>query len=386
MTDGSELFDLDRLVELRHELHRYPEVANDEGETAGRVIAFLRECAPPDAIVDGLGGHGFAAVYGCGGDGPTVMVRSELDALPIAEDHDADYRSRNEGVGHQCGHDGHMAIVSGLGVAVSRRRPSRGRVVLLYQPAEETGEGARRILDDDRFAQLEPSRAFALHNLPGFEIGQVVLKSGVFASASRGMVVDLEGAPTHASHPADGRNPTLAATHIVQALLALPTMGTELHQGAAVTPIHLTVGQRAFGTSAGRGSVMMTLRAHTDEVMDTLAAAATEVATGLARGHGVEAAVTWTEIFEAVKNHGACQDFLGEVAADLDVDTRSVSEPFPWSEDFGLFTSAFPGAMFGLGAGVDHPQLHNRDYDFPDEIIATGVRMFEAIARRVLAE
>jgi amidohydrolase len=384
MPRNDPALDLDVLVDLRRELHRHPEVSNEESGTAARIVEFLKEHAAPDDLLEGLGGHGVAATYRGEEAGPTVMVRCELDALPIRESNWIDYRSQNDGVGHKCGHDGHMAMVSGLALLLAERRPARGRVVLLYQPAEETGEGARRVLDDPAFRKIEPDYVFALHNLPGFEAGQVVLRTGVFASASRGLVVKLKGAPAHASHPAAGRNPALAATHIVQALLALPTMHTELHQGAAATPIRIDVGQRAFGTSASRGTVMMTLRAHTEETMEKIAERAERMARALAEAHDLEVDVSWTERFAAVENHAECQQFVADVADELDLDTRTVSRPFPWSEDFGQFTSAHAGTMFGLGSGTDHPGLHNGDYDFPDEILETGTRLFHGIARRML--
>ena len=158
------------LVMLRRELHQAPEVSGEEALTAARIMEFV-ERLNPDRLVSGLGGHGVAAVFDSGQPGPSVLFRCELDGLPIKEISAVDWRSRTDGKGHLCGHDGHMAIVCGLGMALAARRPARGRVIVLFQPAEETGAGAAAVIADPDFSSLRPDFAFALHNLPGLPLG-----------------------------------------------------------------------------------------------------------------------------------------------------------------------------------------------------------------------
>jgi len=376
---------IDKLIDLRHELHKYPEVSNQEESTAKRITDYLKSTEPDDLIND-IGQYGIAAIYNGERDGPTVMIRCELDALPIEEVNDIEYKSVNKGVGHKCGHDGHMAILCGMATMLSENRPSKGRVILLFQPAEETGEGARRILDDEKFQALEPDYIYALHNLPGFEKNQIVIKDNIFASASRGLTVKLKGSPTHASHPENGRNPALAASEIVQHLFEIPQMHTAFHKASLITPIHMQVGKPSFGTSPGDGIVMATLRTHTDGDMSEIADKALEVISKIADVHDLEVETSWSEEFEAVKNNENCMRFIKSVAEKLDIDTCVVEHPFPWSEDFGLFTGHYNGALFGLGSGVEQPQLHNNDFDFPDDIIETGVVMFREIIDQILKD
>ncbi len=376
--------DLDRLIRFRNALHQHPELSNNEQNTAARVVEFLQE-TEPQTILTGLGGHGVAAIYGASNEGPTVLFRCELDALPIQEANSFKHRSRVEGVAHLCGHDGHMAIVSGLGLFLKQHPLKKGRVVLLFQPAEETGEGAAQVLADPQFTSIEPDFAFALHNLPGYEQGRIVLRDGVFASASKGLTIELNGAPSHAAHPAHGRNPSLAVSQLVQSLIAIPQMHTELHAGALITPIHVRVGGPAFGTSPGDGVVMATLRAHTAEDMSILAEKAVGIAEGIGKVYQLDVAVSWTEEFEAVTNDAHCVEITRNVAESLSLKVTNVAHPFPWSEDFGHFTAHYPGALFGVGAGTDLPQLHNNNYDFPDDLIETGVKMFYGIAERILS-
>lgn len=377
--------EIEKLIELRHGLHRIPETAHQEEKTAEYVKKFLSDY-PPDELVDKIGGYGIAAIYNGEATGPTVMLRCELDALPIPEVNEMEYRSRIEGNGHKCGHDGHMAIISGMAQYLHSNRPDTGRVILLYQPAEETGEGARKILDDSKFSDLKPDYIYALHNLPGFPKGQIMVKKGIFASASKGMIIRLKGRPSHASQPVNGVNPAFAASQIMQTFFMIPQMHTKFHQAALITPIQIRVGQRAFGTSASDGEVMATLRSHQDEEMEKLTEKAVHQAKCIADANELKIDISYTEEFESVKNDSQCVEFITEVARELSLPVARMDHPFPWSEDFGLFTSAFNGALFGLGAGEDHPQLHNEDYDFPDDIIQTGVAMFQQLTERILTK
>lgn len=383
MANTAADIDIEELIELRKTLHQYPETAHEEKETAQRIKQYIQQYQP-DEIVENIGGYGLAAVFNGEKEGKTVMIRSELDALPIPESNRFSYTSQNEGKGHKCGHDGHMVMAGGLAQYLAKNKPKKGRVILLYQPAEETGEGAQKILDDEKFKPLAPDYIFALHNLPGYKQGQIVVKNGIFASASKGLIIKLKGYPSHASHPEGGRNPALAAAQIIQSFLAIPQMHTELHRAALITPIHIRVGQPAFGTSAGEGEVMFTLRAHHDEEMAILEERAKAVAEGIAQSQDLKISMEWTEEFEAVKNHETGVEMIRNAAKELNLDTLEAETPFPWSEDFGVFTAPYNGAMFGLGSGENHPQLHNEDYDFPDEIIPQGINMFANIINQIL--
>ena len=214
--------DLVELTEWRRKLHQHPEISNEEAMTAREVVEFLAETGP-DKVVTGLGGHGVAMVYDSGNAGPTVLFRSELDALPIQELSGVPHASLVPGKSHMCGHDGHTAILAALGRQLGRRRPDRGRVVLMFQPAEETGNGAAGVVADPRFGEIAPDFAFSLHNLPGIPFGEVRLRTGVVNCASRGMRIVLEGKTAHSSMPETGVSPMLAISRLMPALPALGT-------------------------------------------------------------------------------------------------------------------------------------------------------------------
>lgn len=375
--------DLERLIELRRALHRRPELANAEIETMETLLDALARTSP-DELIERIGGHGLAAVYRGASEGPRVLIRSDMDALPIDESLTIPHASTRDGVSHKCGHDGHMAILVGLGTRLAQARPERGSVVLLFQPAEETGEGARRVIDDPRFLAIRPDTAFALHNLPGFPRGAVVTRSGTFASASRGMVFDFLGRSSHAAEPDRGRSPALAVAQTITALSAVPQVATRFGEASKVTVIHASVGERAFGTSPGRGAVMATLRSHGNEEIEVLAGRCREIASGIAAAHGLGLDVSCCEEFPAVVNDAGAVAGVERAAQACNLEIVRLDRPNAWSEDFGHFTRQFPGALIGLGAGRDHPPLHSADFDFPDELIQTGVELWVGVTRELL--
>jgi amidohydrolase len=290
---------------------------------------------------------------------------------------------------HACGHDGHMTMVAGLAARFSARPPAKGRVVLLFQPAEETGAGATQVLADARWASLEPAggapgddgAAIALHNLPGHPMGQIILTEGVFSCASRGMSVALEGITSHAAHPDDGISPAEAIAELVQRLPKLPAECLPDSFGL-VSITHIQAGEDGvFGVTPAGGRFNATLRTDTDEDLAVLVEAAVALAEEIATAHRLEHAVSWFDDFAAAVCDAPTVGRIRDAAAAMGLDIADRDEPFRWSEDFGLFTKGRAGVLFGLGSGEDQPQLHNPDYDFPDELIAIGTPLFERVVR-----
>lgn len=370
-------------IQFRRSLHRIAEPSGEEQKTAKFVQDFLEE-TEPDRIVDQIGGYGLVAVYEGTEEGPTVMIRCELDALPISEENDFDHRSEHEGTGHKCGHDGHMSIVAGVGSYLKQHRPTRGTVMLLFQPAEETGRGAVRVLEDEKFSDLQPDYIFALHNLPGYNKHDILVRDHVFASASKGILITLKGSTAHAAHPDEGRSPALATAQIVETLSAIPQFYTSLFDSAKVTVIYTRLGEKAFGTSPGYAEVAATLRSRLDEDMATLEEKTVELSRRIALTYDLEMDYEWTEPFKATVNDETCTELIREAAKANDYPLIDPDTPFAWSEDFGQFLDQYKGALFGIGAGKDHPQLHAPTYDFPDEIIHTGLTMFLDIIDRLV--
>ena len=375
--------DIADLVAWRRKLHAMPEISGEEARTAAEVVAFL-SATRPDGIVTGLGGHGVAAIYRGAAPGPTVMIRAELDALPIPEISTLGHRSTIPGKGHLCGHDGHMATLAALARGLARQRPARGRVVLMFQPAEETGAGAAAVIADPAFAALTPDIAFAYHNLPGLPLGHVALAEGPVNCASRGMRIILRGHTAHASQPEHGLSPMTAMARLMPALTALAQGSHHDPDFALVTITHARLGEPAFGIAPGLGEVWATLRSLTTSGMETLRLTAESLARTAAAEAGLALEITYDDIFDHCENAPAA---VAPLRRALDAEAIPHDEgdlPMRGSEDFGRFARHAPAAMFFLGAGEAHPGLHTSSYDFPDALIGIGARVLMRTIRDLL--
>src|SRR5262245_42285596 len=294
--------DIIDLTAWRRKLHRHPEISSEEEQTASEVVSFLSD-TQPDRVLTGLGGHGVAAIYDSGRAGPTVMFRSELDALPIHELSGVAHASLVPGKSTMCGHDGHTAILAGLGRQFGRARPARWRVVLMFQPAEETGDGAAAMVADPRFVEIAPDFAFSLHNLPGVPLGEVRLKAGVVNCASRGMRITLEGKTAHSSMPETGISPMLAVSRLMPALPELGRATFDDDDFRMVTVTHAAMGEAVFGVAPGHAEVWATLRTRRDDNMADLIAAAEALATRIAAEHRLSCTIDYRQIFVRSEEH-----------------------------------------------------------------------------------
>lgn len=377
--------DIVELTALRHALHRAPEVSGAEAGTARRIAEALAPLAP-DTLITGLGGHGIAAVFTGAEPGPTVMARCELDALPIHELGRQPHTSATPGSGHLCGHDGHMAILTGLARRLSRQRPARGRAVLLFQPAEETGAGAQAVLDDPRFAALAPDWAFAIHNMPGIVQGAAWLAPGPANCASVGLQLSFTGETAHASTPETGRAPTRAIARLIEALDEIGPGGTMGPGFRLATVTHLRMGEPAFGIAPGAGELWVTLRGLTDadlaEMLDTVQ----NLARREAEAADLALSMALHDPFAACTNDRAATAVLGRALDAAGVSYDAGDLPMRASEDFGRFGTATgaKAAMVLLGAGLDTPALHSQHYDFPDTLIPPGVAILEHCIRELI--
>lgn len=375
--------DLVELTAWRRKLHQHPEISNEEQKTAREVVDFLADTGP-DAVLTGLGGHGVAAIYESGKAGPTLLFRSELDALPIHELSGAPHSSLVPGKSHMCGHDGHTAILAALGRQLGRERPARGRVVLMFQPAEETGNGAAGVVADPRYGEIAPDFAFSLHNLPGVPFGAVRLKAGVVNCASRGMRIVLEGKTAHSSMPETGISPMLAISQLMPALPALGRGTFDDDDFSMVTVTYATMGEAVFGIAPGQAQVWATLRTRRDDRMANLCGAAEALVTKIAGEHGLSARWDYHEIFVASVNAPDAVEHLRVALDEEGIVHGEEGLPMRASEDFGVFGHSASSAMFFLGAGERYPALHNPDYDFPDDLIPIGSKVFMRTVRNLL--
>ena len=365
------------IIELRHELHKHPEVSNNEYKTSERIVNFMKPLMPAEII--NLGKTGKAFVFKGKEAGKTIVFRAELDALPILEKNSLAYLSVNPNVSHMCGHDGHMAILAGLAQKIAKESFQYGKVVFLFQPAEEVEQGALDVVNDPAFKTINPDYIFALHNIPGVKKHNIVVKNGSFSAASKGMTIRLLGKTAHAAEPENGISPADSISQIISQLHKLRDDKSLFKDLILITIIHIQMGEISFGTSPGYAEIRVTLRSFENEDMDVLITNSEKIINEISKAENLEYEISYSEIFPASVNNQECFRFVEQAAKQNNYKLDYIEKPFSWSEDFGYFAQEYKTALFGLGSGVSQPPLHNPDYDFPDEIIETGINMFYTI-------
>ena len=364
----------DRFIQFRRELHRFPEVSGQEIGTQQRIKTFVNQFRP--VSIQEVGATGLLVQYGQDETGPVTLIRADIDALPIQEVNTFAHRSVIDGVSHKCGHDGHAAIVARLASLLAQKRVAKGRVYLVFQPAEENGQGAQAVLSDPALTSIRPDRVFALHNVPGYPQGLILCKPGPFTPSVLSMVIRFTGYVAHASEPENGLNPAYVMADFLLKSKALQITDPQSETFTLITPVYTTMGEKSYGVSAGYGEVHVTLRTRTASRMEALTMQLQAILMELSDETGIAVETAYTDAFFASENDGEAFGQVRQSALKLGYAFVEKQEPFKWGEDFGLFTQKYKGAMFGIGAGESTPALHNDDYDFNDALIEPAARLF----------
>lgn len=361
---------LEEIIRLRHRLHAHPELSMQETWTKQTLMDFLRERTGLE-IVDR--GRWFYAYYDCGKAGAkTYAFRADFDALPMEETLELPYASQIPGVAHKCGHDGHSAALAGLALEVDAAGADKN-VYFIFQHGEEIGGGGAECAGLIREKQID--RVFAFHNKSGYPLGSVVVRNGIIQCASKGLTVRFVGAPTHASIPENGKNPARAVSELV--LAAGEAASRERYPELVMaTIVEIRVGHKNFGIAASEGEVSMTLRAVRGQDLEQIEEEIRETAAKLARRDGLEVAFEEQDVFPDTENDPESTDMMRLAARKLGLPVVEMEAPMRGSEDFGYYLKECPGAMAHIGNGVEYPQIHTSEYDFPDGILETAVNLF----------
>lgn len=376
--------EISQLTKLRQNIHQSPEISGHECNTAQTISQFI-EPFKPDQFHNRLSGNALAAVYdGINPAGPTILFRCELDALPIMETSSIAYKSQYNNVAHSCGHDGHMAVVASLAVALHKQRPQSGRVILLFQPAEETGKGAKPLVEALKLNKLVPEYSFALHNVPKMNLHEVATKNGAFNCASVGMKIELFGKTSHASHPEHGISPCEAMCEILAEVKNINLQYEPNDAFCLISINHASMGEEVFGITAGAAKIMLTLRSESDQLLTKMRNQLDVFTQKASRKYNLGYDYSLDEPFEASINDAEATDKIRQACADLNMPVTELDAAWRPSEDFGQFANISKSAMFMLGSGVDQPFLHNPDFNFPDELIETGHDIFYRLITNIL--
>jgi hippurate hydrolase len=376
----------DFLTQIRHQLHRNPELSLKELATAELVAMRLGEWGYE--VTRNIGGHGVVGRLRQGEGTGSVSLRADMDALPILEENSSAHASRNAGVMHACGHDGHTTMLLGAARQLAKTRNFSGTINLVFQPAEEAGRdsGAQCMIADGLFERFPCDAIFGLHNHPGYPVGTFMFGSGPFMSASDRVFITVHGRGGHAARPHLTVDPILIAGSLVMALQSVVSRNIDPTQTAIVTIGSLNSGM-ASNVIPESASMGLSVRSFNPEVRDRLQERITDLVTQHVHGYGGSVEINYERGCPVLVNSVTETAFALQVASELVGAEHTVSPfgPVTGSEDFAYYLQHRPGCFLRLGNGESSAMVHNARYDFNDQNLTVGAAYWTRLAERFLA-
>lgn len=375
----------DEVSGWRRHLHAMPEILYEVHETAAFVADKLREFGC-DEVATGIGRTGVVGVIrGRLGDGATVGLRADMDALPLTEITGKPWASKTPGRMHACGHDGHTAMLLGAAKYLAETRRFAGAVAVIFQPAEEGGAGGKAMVEDGMMERFGISRVFGMHNMPGLPVGRFAIRPGPIMAATAEFAIALKGKGGHAAMPHATLDPLAAGSQLVLALQTIVSRTVDPIDSAVVSVTQFHAGD-AYNVIPQTARLAGTVRTLRDEVAALVFARMRAICEGVAAASGVEIDLVIDVNYPVTRNDpdetGFAAAIAGEVAGAANVDTAVL--PLMGGEDFSYMLNARPGAFIFAGNG-DTAGLHNPAYDFNDELIPYGISYWVRLAETALA-
>jgi hippurate hydrolase len=372
-------------ISLRRDIHRHPELAFEEHRTAALVADKLEDWGY--AVERGIGGTGVVGTLVRGQSNKRLGIRADMDALPIDEASGAEWSSAHAGVMHACGHDGHTAMLLAAARHLAEQGAFDGTLHVIFQPAEEGGGGALRMMEDGLFERFPCDAIFAMHNMPGIEQGRLVLRDGAAMASSDYATITLSGVGGHGAMPQRAADPIVAAASIVMALQTIVSRNIDPLHAAVVTVGALHAG-KANNVIPASATLELSVRALDRDVRATLERRIKALVTAQAESFGVTARIDWKPGYAVLVNTPTETAFARDVATEL-VGADNVTlqgPPLTGSEDFAFMLERVPGSyvLIGNGIGEGGCMVHNPGYDFNDRNIAVGSAYWVLLAQRFL--
>jgi hippurate hydrolase len=372
---------VETLKTWRHHLHANPELSRQESATAAYVRAELTRLGVPHE--GGIGGHGVVATIRRGPSNRSVGLRADMDALPILETTNLPYASKNSGVMHACGHDGHTASLLGAAKLLKEDPAWSGTIHFVFQPAEEGFGGAQAMLKDGLLTRFPMERIFGYHNWPGLETGTIMLHHGPIMGAAANFTITLHGTAGHAAMPHLTADPVQGAAHLIIALNSIVARNINPLHPAVISTTTLKAGE-ASNQIPESVTIGGTFRALTPDVMQQLETRIHEISEHTAKAFGLTAIVKISSYLPPTLNYDAEADLAAEAAAAAGFTVRRDLAPTMGAEDFGRFLLEIPGSYAWIGNGESR-FLHNPGYDYNDEILPVAAKYYTAVAKAALA-
>ncbi|MDO6799326.1 M20 aminoacylase family protein [Shimia thalassica] len=365
----------DEMKTWRRHLHAHPELEFDCHETAAFVVERLREFGV-DEIHEGIATSGLVAIINGQGEGGTIGLRADMDALPMPETTGLDYASTVDGAMHACGHDGHTTMLLGAAKYLAETRRFSGRVALIFQPAEEGGGGAGVMVEEGIMDTFGIDQVFALHNVPDIELGHFYTTPGPIMAAVDEFHIDIQGRGGHGAYPHETSDPVVAAVSIAQAFQTILSRNHDARQEAvvSVTQIHTGSTDNVIPDTAYLNG---TVRTFEPEVQDMIIRRMQQIVAGQAASFDVEATLRYEKGYPATVNNADKVAFAASVAREISgedaVEDNQGKEM--GAEDFAYMLNARPGAYLFIGQGPG-AGLHNPNYNFNDDVSPVGASFF----------
>lgn len=366
----------------RRSLHERPETGFDLHETEAFIAARLEEFGC-DEIVRGIGQTGIVAIIrGRLGDGPTIGLRSDMDALPVTEINTGPYISKNPGRMHACGHDGHAAMLLGAGRYLAETRNFAGSVALVFQPAEEIGQGAKAMIADGLLDRFGISRFYGMHNMPGIPTGQFAICPGPIMGSVGKFTLKIKGRGGHAARPHTTIDPVVVCAQLVGALQTLVARETDPITSVVVTVTRVMAGT-AYNIIPETAEIWGTVRTLEMADAERTQRRISEICDGIAMATGAEIGFEYVQTINTTYNDADETAFVADVAREVAGSVDVAVKPVLAGEDFSAMIEARPGALIFIGNG-DTAGLHHPAYDFDDEAIPAGVSYWARLVERAL--
>ena len=367
----------------RRHLHTIPELMFECHQTAAFVVERLREFGITE-IHEGIATTGVVAIIEGQGDGPTIGLRADMDALPMQEETGLPYASTVDGMMHACGHDGHTTMLLGAARYLAETRNFKGRVALIFQPAEENGGGGEVMVKEGILDTFDIEEVYALHNAPGVEVGNFYTTPGPIMAAADSFDIHIVGNGGHGAMPHATADPIMAAVGIANAIQTIVSRNNYSQDNlvVSITQIHTGSADNVVPEKAYMNGTVRTF----DPAVRTMVMARLEaIVAGQAAAYGVEARMDYLVGYPATINEPERTEFAADVAREIagDAGVDGNAPPEMGAEDFAYLLEKRPGSYLFVGNG-DTAGLHHPEYDFDDEAAAAGASFFAKLIERAL--
>ena len=370
------------MVKWRHHFHENPELAYEEVNTSKKVVSLLKQFGI-SKIEEGIGKTGVVAILE-NGRGKSIGLRADMDALPIHEENqEKKYKSKTTGKMHACGHDGHTTMLLGAAKYLAETKNFKGRVVLIFQPAEEGFAGAKAIIKDGLLQKYPIDEIYGMHNMPGLEKGVLAIESGPRLAAADNFEIEIVGKGAHGAMPSNSIDPIVCSASIIQNIQSIVSRNSDPKETLVITVASINSG-KANNVIPKKAKLTGTVRYYDNEIGKLAKKRFLDIVNSTSHAFGAKAIIEFHKGYPATVNHQEQSIFAYNIAKKvIGLKASNHQKPMMGSEDFSYFLNKVPGCFAWIGNG-NSASLHNPKYDFNDDVLSIGSSFLASLAEERL--